>query len=199
MISFALDKRIGDLRIAPAMKPEEKTDITWETKSRLGYQDWQLLKTEFANWVGPWTYLSLGEFAIIFVIALVSLISSNFDIWSDGQLSYTYFFGSIYEFYFTNQSHPMIGNLNCSAKDISVVGNTTFYIYDCFKTERLLGVLTIIPVFLPGALLSCLLARGLRNSKHTIYSIICLALTPLICAIFPLLVLVTKVITYINH
>ena len=199
MISFVLDKVIGDLRLDPAMKPEEKTDIIWETKYRLGDHDWQLLKTEFVNWVGPWTYLSLGEFAIIFVIALVSLISSNFDIWSDGQLSYTYFFGSIYEFYFTNKSHPMIGNLNCLAKDISVVGNTTFYIYDCFKTERLLGVLTIIPVFLPGALLSCLLARGLRNSKHTIYSIICLALTPLICAIFPLLVLVTKVITYINR
>ena len=177
------------------MKPEDKTDITWETKSRLGDQDWQLLKTEFVNWVGPWTYLSHGEFAIIFIIALVSLISSNFDIWSDGQLSYAYFFGTMYEFYFTNQSHPTIGELNCTAKDIEVVGNTTFYIYDCFKTERLLGVLTIIPVFLPGTLLSCLLARGLRKSQRMIYSIICLALTPLICAIFPLLIVVTKVIT----
>ena len=181
------------------MKPEEKTDITWQTKSQLGDQDWQLLKTEFVNWVGPWTYLSLGEFAIIFVIALVSLISSNFDIWSDGQLSYTYFFGTIYEFYFTNQSHPTISELNCTAKDIAVVGNNTFYIYNCFKTERLLGVLTIIPIFLPGTLLSCLLARGLRKSQHIIYSVICLALTPLICAIFPLIVFVTKVINYINH
>ena len=192
-----LDKKIGDLRLDPVMKPEEKTDITWETKSRLGDQDWQLLKTEFVNWVGPWTYLSRGEFAIIFVIALVSLISSNFDIWSDGQLSYTYFFGTMYEFYFTNQSHPTIGELNCSAKDIAVVGNNTFYIYDCFKTERILGFLTIIPVFLPGTLLSCLLARGLRKSQHMIYSIICLALTPLICAMFPLLVVVTKVVTLI--
>ena len=181
------------------MKPEEKTDITWETKSILGDQDWQLLKTEFVGWVGPWTYLSRSEFAIIFVIALVSLISSNFDIWSDGELSYAYFFGSIYEFYFTNQSHPTIGELNCSAKDIVVIRNNTFYIYDCFKTETLLGVLTMIPVFLPGMLLSCLLARGLRESQRMIYSIICLALTPLICAIFPLLVVVTKVINYINH
>ena len=194
---FALDKRIGDLRIATAIKPEEKTDITWETKSRLGDQDWQLLKTEFVNWVGPWTYLSHGDFAKIFVIALVSLISSNFDMWSDGQLSYAYFFGTIYQFYFTNQSHPMIGELNCSAKDIAVVGNNTYYVYDCFKTERLLGVLTIIPVFLPGTLLSCLLARGLSKSQRTIYSVICLALTPLICAVFPLLVVITKVITLI--
>ena len=198
MILFALDKIIGDLRLDPTKKPEEKTDITWETKSRLGDQDWQLLKTEFVNWVGPWTYLSLGEFVIIFVIALVSLISSNFDIWSDGQLSYAYFFGTIYQFYFTNQSHPTIGELNCSAKDIAVVGNNTFYVYDCFKTERILGVLTIIPIFLPGTLLSFLIARGLRKSQHMIYSIICLVLTPLICAIFPLLVLVTKVITFIH-
>ena len=196
MISFALDKRIGDLRIAPAMKPEEKTDITWETKSRLGDQDWHLLKTEIVNWVGPWTYLSLGEFALIFVIAMVSLIASNFDIWSDGQLSYAYFFGTIYEFYFTNQSHPTINKLNCTAKDVAVVGNNTFYIYDCFKTERLLGVLTIIPIFLPGTLLSCLLAHGLRKNQRMIHSIFCLALTPMICAIFPLIVLMTKVITF---
>lgn len=194
MILFALDKRIGDLRLDPAMKPEEKTDITWQTKSRLGDHDWQLLKTEFVNWVGPWTYLSLGDFAIILVIALVSLISSNFDIWSDGQLSYTYFIGTMYEFYFTNQSHPTIGELNCTAKDIAVVGNTTLYIYDCFKTDKILGLLTIIPIFLPGMLLTFLLARGLRKSQRKIYSILCLAMTPLICASFPLLVLVTKVI-----
>ena len=137
--------------------------------------------------------MSLGEFAIIFVIALVSLVSSYFDMWFDGLLSDEYYFGTIYQFYFTNQSHPTISELNCTTKDIAVVGNNTFYIYDCFKTEKLLAVLTIIPVFLPGMLLSFLLANGLRKSQHIVSSIICLAMTPLICACFPLLVLVTKV------
>ena len=125
MILFALDKRIGDLRLDPVMKPEEKTDITWETKSRLGDQDWQLLKTEFVNWVGPWTYLSLGEFMKIFVVALVSLMSSNWDIWSDGLLWQAYHSGTIYVYYFINQSHPSIGELNCTAIDTAVAGNVT--------------------------------------------------------------------------
>ena len=195
MISFPLDKRIGDLRLDPPMKPEEKTDITWQIKSRLGDQDWQLLKTEFTGWVGPWTYLSLGQFAIIFVIALASLISSNFDMWSDGLLAHEYYFGTYYVYYFLNQSSPTyISELNCTAEDIIVQGDNTFHTFNCFKTDRLLAVLTIIPIFLPGTLLSFLLARGLRKNQSIIYSIICLALTPLICASFPLLVLVTKVI-----
>ena len=194
MISFALDKIIGDLRLDPPTKPEEKTDIIWETKSRLGDQDWQLLKTEFVNWVGPWTYLSRGQFVIIFVIALASLISSNFDMWSDGLLSHEYFFGTYYVYYFLNQSHTTISELNCTAKDVVVQGNNTFYTFNCFKADRLLGVVTLIPIFLPGMLLSFLLARGLRKNQHVIHSIVCLALTPVICASFPLLVLVTKVI-----
>ena len=135
----------------------------------------------------------------VFVVALVSLMSSNWDIWSDGLMSHEYYFGTIYVYYFINQSHSSILELNCTAIDTVVTGNVTFYIYNCFKTERLLGVLTLIPIFLPGLLLTFLIARGLRKSQRMIYSIICLALTPLICAIFPLLVLVTKVITYINH
>ena len=194
MILFALDKIIGGLHLDPVLKPEEKTDITWQTKSRLGDQDWQLLKSEFVNWVGPWTYLSLGQFTIIFVIALASLISSNFDVWSDGLLAHEYYFGTYYVYYFLNQSSPTISELNCTAKDIVVQGNITFYTFDCFKSDRILAFLTIIPMFLPGTLLSFLLARGLRESQRMIYSIICLALTPLICASFPLLVLVTKVI-----
>ena len=194
MILFTLDKRIGDLRLVPGMKLDEKTDITWQTKSRLGDQDWQVLKTEFTGWVGPWTHLSFGQFAMIFFIALVSLISSNFDMWSDGLLAHEYYFGTYYVYYFLNQSSPTISELNCTAKDIVVQGNITFYTFNCFKTDRHLAVLTVIPIFLPGTLLSFLLARGLRKSQHMIYSIICMALTPLICASFPLLVLVTKVI-----
>ena len=138
--------------------------------------------------------MSLGEFMKIFVVALVSLMSSNWDIWSDGLMWYEYNFGTIYVYYFINQSHPAIDELNCTAIDTEVAGNVTFYIYNCFKTERLLGVLTLIPIFLPGLLLTFLIASGLRKSQHMIYSIIFLALTPIICASFPLLVLVTKVI-----
>ena len=130
----------------------------------------------------------------IFVVALVSLMSSNWDIWSDGLLWQAYHSGTIYVYYFINQSHPSIGELNCTAIDTAVAGNVTFYIYNCFKTERLLGVLTLIPIFLPGLLLTFFIARGLRKSQHMIYSIIFLALTPMICASFPLLVFVTKVI-----
>ena len=121
-------------------------------------------------------------------------MSSNWDIWSDGLMWYEYNFGTIYVYYFINQSHPIIDELNCTAIDTAVAGNVTFYIYNCFKTERLLGVLTLIPIFLPGLLLTFLIARGLRKRQHIIYSIIFLALTPMICASFPLLVLATKVI-----
>ena len=198
-ISFALDKKIGFCNAPAEPKPDEKTDITWQSQSRLGDQNWGLLKNEFIGWVGPWTYLSLGEFLTMFVIALVSLISSNFDIWFDSLLAHEYYVGTFFEFYFTNQSHPTISELNCTAKDIAVVGNVTFYTYNCFKTEKLLGVLTLIPIFLPGTLLSFFLARGLRENQMKIYSNICLALTPLICAIFPILVFITKVIMQIIY
>ena len=198
---FALDKKIGFCNAPAECKPDTKTDITWQSQSRLGDQNWQLLKTEFTDWVGPWTYLSLGEFVTMFVIALASLISSNFDIWFDSLLAHEYYVGTFFEFYFTNQSHPTISELNCTAKDIAVnsndYGNVTFYTYNCFKTEKLLGVLTLIPIFLPGTLLSFFLVRGLRKSQKKIYSIICLALTPLICAIFRILVFITKVIMLI--
>ena len=46
--------------------PPNDGNITWETKSKLGNQNWKLLKSEFAEWVGPWTYLSLGQFVKIF-------------------------------------------------------------------------------------------------------------------------------------
>ena len=59
--------------------------------------------------------MSLGEFLKIFVVALVSLMSSNWDIWSDGLMWHEYYFGTIYEYYFINQSHPSIGELNCTA------------------------------------------------------------------------------------
>ena len=195
VISFFLGKTIGEICIAPAeIKPEVESNITWQTKSKLGDQNWKLLKSEFVEWVGPWTYLSLGEFLKIFALALVSLMSSNWDIWSDGLMWHEYYFGTIYVYYFINQSHPSIGELNCTAIDTTVVSNVTFYTYNCFKTEKLLGVLTLIPIFLPGMLLSSLVACALRKSQSKIYSIICLAMTPLICASFPLLVLVTKVV-----
>ena len=49
-----------------------------------------------------------AELAKTVAIAFLLFLSSNFDVFADGQLSYFYFAGATYDFIFQNMSDPTI-------------------------------------------------------------------------------------------
>ena len=49
-----------------------------------------------------------AELAKTVAIAFLLFLSSNFDVFADAQLSYFYFAGATYDFFFQNMSNPTI-------------------------------------------------------------------------------------------
>ena len=114
----------------------------------------------------------------------------------DSLLSYTFVVGTTYEYHFKNDTDVTISELNCTGGEevIDIINNKTmYYRYDCFKKDEELGYLTMSPVFMPGIMLSFILARSLWKSSNRLYLYICISATPILCITFPLLLVLTKV------
>ena len=48
--------------------------------------NWAELWKELKNWELPWRELEFGDFGKTFIGALIPVLSSNWDVYSDGQL-----------------------------------------------------------------------------------------------------------------
>ena len=130
------------------------------------------------------------EFIKQFLMGLFMFISSNLDVWSDGLLAYTYITGTTYEYNFQFLSDSEIEMLNCT---VSPIFNETAFDNYCFEKDFSFGIGTLAIMFGPGLLLNILLACGLQ--KNGILSFTFILLSPLICALYPIILFIVKVST----
>ena len=119
--------------------------------------------------------MKIGDFIKSVIVSLMLFLASNWDVLSDGQVAHLYITGTNYDYSFYNQTDPTIAELNCTYK--GQIAGHNIYRYKCFKRDTLLGVLTLVIMLLPGALLSFLLFHGLsevkwHNTCKLIFSII---------------------------
>ena len=199
MIFFYTEKETGAVLSAPAPAQNVPPSILWESKELF----WDVLDIEWLSsyhelkyWQAPWTVMTLFGFFKSFFLSLIKFSLSCWDIIMDSLLSYTFVVGTTYEYHFKNDTDVTISQLNCTGGEevIDIINNKTmYYRYDCFKKDEELGYLTMSPVFMPGIMLSFILARSLWKSSNRLYLYICIAVTPLLCISFPLLLVFTKV------
>ena len=76
---------------------------------------------ELKNYQLPWKKLSIKQCLINFVLALVMLYLSNFDVYSDGIVAYDYIAGATY-FYclYDNDTYQGIIDLNCTVNNDTI-------------------------------------------------------------------------------
>ena len=127
------------------------------------------------------------------LMGLFLFIASNFDVWSDGWLAYTYISGTIYDYHFQFLSDSEIKMLNCT---IITISNQTAYDNYCFERDFNFGIGTLVIMLGPGLLLSFLLASGLR--QNGLLSCTFILLSPLICALYPIILFIVKVRNYFH-
>ena len=103
-------------------------------------------------------------------------------------------------YYFLNDTDPNIDRLNCTFVGYHDTFNAGIYSFECFSQEKILGIIILALMFLPGVLLSILMAYGLR--KYPLGMWICIIISPLICATFPVLLFlvnVNSIATYLHN
>ena len=127
--------------------------------------------------------------------------ASNFDLWSDGMLAYTYIAGAQYEYHFEDLNDPELKKMNCTiidAMQLNTTNSTNYrgYMYNCFKQDFNFGIGTLMIMFGPGFLLSVLWAWGLRKSG--IASCIFIIASPVISGLYPILLFCVKVSLLLN-
>ena len=94
-----LGKESGEFYPAPIKEKEcpEESKITWESKDTIWEIDWVVLKHEFSTMEAPWIQLQIGDFLKSFLVAFFHLLSSNWDLITDAQLTYSYLNGNRYK------------------------------------------------------------------------------------------------------
>ena len=127
--------------------------------------------------------------------------ASNFDLWSDGMLAYTYIAGAQYEYHFEDLNDPELKKMNCTiidAMQLNTTNSTNYrgYMYNCFKQDFNFGIGTLMIMFGPGFLLSVLWAWGLR--ENGIASCIFIIASPVISGLYPILLFCVKVSLLLN-
>ena len=111
-----------------------------------------------------------------------------------GKLVYDYYHGTTYTHVFNSTDDPRIDQMNCTADLYSheSLDNKGFK-YQCFEQFKILAILTMVIMVLPGILLSIFLAIGLNKMSSKIPLVICIALSPFIWTTFPILLFLCKV------
>ena len=75
---------------------------------------------ELKNYQLPWKKLSIKQCLINFVLALVMLYLSNFDVYSDGIVAYDYIAGTTYFYVLSNDTIQEIIYLNCTVNNDTI-------------------------------------------------------------------------------
>ena len=65
------------------------------------------------------------------------------------------------------------------------------YLYNCYSKERMLGVVSLVIMFLPGFMLAFLICITLRKSSWNMW--ICVLISLVLCVTFPILLFIVKV------
>ena len=79
---------------------------------------------ELKNYQLPWKKLSIKQCLINFVLALVMLYLSNFDIYSDGIVAYDYIAGANYNYIYSNDTYYQeIIYLDCTVNNDTIQYN----------------------------------------------------------------------------
>ena len=89
--SFA-DTITGDILFAPSPIVFLKEDKVWDVVLA---KVWK----ELRNYELPWRYMTVEQCIISFLVALLILISSTYDVYSDGRLAQTFIVGAYYIYY----------------------------------------------------------------------------------------------------
>ena len=107
---------------------------------------------------------------------------------------YDYYHGTTYTHVFNSTDDPRIDQMNCTADLYSheSLDNEGFK-YQCFEQFKILAILTMVIMVLPGILLSIFLSIGLNKLQSKIPLVICIALSPFIWTMFPILLFLCKV------
>ena len=111
-----------------------------------------------------------------------------------GKLMYDYYHGTTYTHVFNSTDDPRIDQMNCTADLYSheSLDNKGFK-YQCFEQFKIIAILTMVIMVLPGILLSIFLTIGLNKLPSKIPLVICIALSPFIWTTFPILLFLCKV------
>ena len=111
-----------------------------------------------------------------------------------GKLVYDYYHGTTYTHIFNSTDDPRIDQMNCTADLYSheSLDNKVFK-YQCFEKFKLLAIITMVIMVLPGILLSIFLSIGLNKLPNKIPLVVCIALSPVIWTTFPILLFLCKV------
>ena len=103
-----LGRQNGNIILSPGPENQIQSKIIWESKNNIWDVDLLEIVYEWIYWKLPWNCMEPAELAKTVTIAFLLFLSSNFDVFADAQLSYFYFAGATYDFYFHNNSDPAI-------------------------------------------------------------------------------------------
>ena len=98
----------GKIILSPGPDNKRQSKIIWESKNNIWDVDLLEIMYEWIYWKLPWNCMGPADLAKTVTIAFLLFLSSNFDVFADAQLSYFYFAGATYDFYFHNNSDPAI-------------------------------------------------------------------------------------------
>ena len=101
---------------------------------------------ELKNYQLPWKELSIKQCLINFVLAVVMLYLSNFDVYSDINVAHDYIAGATYFYGLSNDSYGVYYHLNCIVNNDTIQYNefTTIYGWVSFTPFRFLFVLPVL-------------------------------------------------------
>ena len=145
------------------------------------------IRYELVNWKLPWKEGELRHLLKQSFIAFLLFLASDFDIWSDAMVAYSYIAGAHYEYHFEDHNVPELSRLNCTI----ILNSTDYRRYHCFEQDFNFGIGTLIIMLGPGFLLSVFCAWGLR--KNGIASCILIIMSPVISVLYPVILFCVKV------
>ena len=181
MVSF-LDTESGQVFTAPSEKEQQLSEskIIWNIYDEKVWRvDYEQVWLEFVNYEVPWVRFTMKQCATNFLIALLILLISDFDVYSDYNLAISYINGANY-IYYTNYTYGPDTNVNCSNETYnSYIG---LYQHTCFIQDQLYGYITLGINFCPGILFSIFLAIEFRKKTKSLLLII--AITPILMIFF---------------
>ena len=197
ILFFSSGKNTGEVLTEPT-EPQNPNPIriVWSSQKKLYEIDWFALWYELKNWELPWQYMNFSEILKPFLIALIQFFFCNYDMITDGQVTYKFFNGANYEYYFLNDTDPTINRLNCTFLKYHKTLNSGVYAFSCFSQEKILGFISMIIMILPGIFLSCLIAYGLR--KTPVWMWISIMISQIVSVTFPVLLFLIKVNTILE-
>ena len=107
------------------------SNIIWQVfAERIWIVSLRKVWEELKNYQLPWKKLSIKQCLINFVLALVMLYLSNFDVYSDSIIAYDYIAGKTYLYVLNNDTyHQEIFFLNCTVNNDTVQYNEFYGMY----------------------------------------------------------------------